>query len=67
MATAITRSLTSFQAGPDLLLSSLLILLTLPMWLIAAVMVKATSAGPVFFRQERTGQSGKTICHAQIP
>jgi exopolysaccharide biosynthesis polyprenyl glycosylphosphotransferase len=43
----------------DLLLSSLLILLTLPVWLAAAIMVKATSRGPVFFRQERTGQSGR--------
>ena len=43
----------------DVLLSSLLMLLTLPMWLVAAVMVKATSRGPVFFRQQRTGQSGK--------
>jgi lipopolysaccharide/colanic/teichoic acid biosynthesis glycosyltransferase len=43
----------------DLLLSSLLVLLTLPMWLVAAIMVKATSRGPVFFRQERTGQSGR--------
>src|ERR1700677_2553070 len=43
----------------DLLLSSLLILLTLPMWLVAAIMVKATSRGPVFFHQERTGQSGR--------
>jgi lipopolysaccharide/colanic/teichoic acid biosynthesis glycosyltransferase len=29
------------------------------MWLVAAVMVKVTSEGPIFFRQERTGQSGK--------
>jgi len=43
----------------DLLLSCLLILLTLPLWLVAAVMVKATSKGPVLFRQERTGQFGK--------
>jgi lipopolysaccharide/colanic/teichoic acid biosynthesis glycosyltransferase len=43
----------------DLLLSSLLLLFTLPMWLVAAVMVKATSLGPVFFRQERTGQFGR--------
>jgi exopolysaccharide biosynthesis polyprenyl glycosylphosphotransferase len=43
----------------DLLLSSLLLLLSLPMWLIVAVMVKTTSRGPVFFRHQRTGQSGK--------
>ncbi len=43
----------------DVLLSSLLLLFTLPIWLLAAVMVKLTSPGQVFFRQERTGQSGK--------
>ena len=48
-----------FKRVLDVLLSSLLILLTLPMWLVAAIMVKATSCGPVFFRQERTGQSGR--------
>jgi exopolysaccharide biosynthesis polyprenyl glycosylphosphotransferase len=48
-----------FKRITDLLLSSLLILLTLPMWLAVAVMVKTTSRGPVFFRQERTGQSGR--------
>src|SRR3984885_14071439 len=48
-----------FKRALDLLLSSMLIVLTLPMWLVAAIMVKATSRGPVFFRQERTGQSGR--------
>src|ERR1700691_3564364 len=48
-----------FKRVFDLVLSSLLILLTLPMWLVAAIMVKATSRGPVFFHQERTGQSGR--------
>jgi exopolysaccharide biosynthesis polyprenyl glycosylphosphotransferase len=43
----------------DLFLSALLILLTLPVWLAAAIMVKSTSKGPIFFRQERTGQSGR--------
>jgi exopolysaccharide biosynthesis polyprenyl glycosylphosphotransferase len=43
----------------DVLLSSVLLLLTLPIWLTAAIMVKGTSKGPVFFRQERTGQAGK--------
>ena len=43
----------------DIVLSSFLILLTLPMWLAAALMVKVTSRGPVFFRQQRTGQAGR--------
>jgi exopolysaccharide biosynthesis polyprenyl glycosylphosphotransferase len=43
----------------DLALSFVLILITSPMWLVCAIMVKATSPGPVFFRQQRSGQSGK--------
>jgi exopolysaccharide biosynthesis polyprenyl glycosylphosphotransferase len=49
----------AFKRCTDLLLSFLLLLLTLPMWLIVAVLVKTTSRGPVFFRHERSGQSGK--------
>ena len=41
----------AFKRCTDLLLASLLMLLTLPMWLVCAVMVKATSRGPIFFRQ----------------
>jgi exopolysaccharide biosynthesis polyprenyl glycosylphosphotransferase len=48
-----------FKRCLDVLLAVLLILLTLPMWLFAAALVKATSKGPVFFRQQRTGQSGE--------
>jgi exopolysaccharide biosynthesis polyprenyl glycosylphosphotransferase len=47
-----------FKRLIDILLSALLILLTLPVSLAVAILVKATSPGPVFFRQERTGQSG---------
>lgn len=43
----------------DLSLSCLLIILTAPVWLLAAIAVKVTSEGPIFFRQERTGQSGR--------
>ncbi len=43
----------------DVFLSCLLIVLTTPLWLFAAVMVKLTSKGPILFRQERTGQSGR--------
>jgi exopolysaccharide biosynthesis polyprenyl glycosylphosphotransferase len=48
-----------FKRCTDLLLSSLLILLTLPMSVVVAAIVKATSKGPVFFRHERVGQSGR--------
>jgi exopolysaccharide biosynthesis polyprenyl glycosylphosphotransferase len=43
----------------DFLLSCFLILLTLPLWLVAAIMVKTTSRGPIFFCQQRTGQFGR--------
>jgi exopolysaccharide biosynthesis polyprenyl glycosylphosphotransferase len=43
----------------DVILSSMLLLLSLPVWLIVAVLVKTTSRGPVFFRHQRSGQFGK--------
>ena len=49
----------AFKRLTDIVLSSLLILLTFPAWLAAAVMVRTTSRGPVFFRQQRSGQGGK--------
>ena len=43
----------------DTLLSSLLILFTLPVGVVAAIMIRATSRGPILFRQERTGRGGR--------
>jgi exopolysaccharide biosynthesis polyprenyl glycosylphosphotransferase len=43
----------------DILLASLLIVLTSPVWVAAGVLVKITSKGPIFFRHHRTGQFGK--------
>lgn len=45
----------------DIILSSLLLLLLSPLFLTIALIVKATSRGPVLFRQKRMGQFGKTI------
>lgn len=36
-----------------------LLVLTLPLWIIAAVGIRLSSKGPVFFRQERSGHYGK--------
>jgi len=49
----------AFKRCTDVCLASLLMLLTLPMWLVCALMVKATSRGPIFFRQQRPGQFGR--------
>jgi lipopolysaccharide/colanic/teichoic acid biosynthesis glycosyltransferase len=43
----------------DFALAALGLLFTAPLWLAIAVLVKVTTKGPVFFRQQRAGLSGK--------
>ena len=43
----------------DLIFAGFFLLLTWPLMLLAALLIKCTSAGPVFFRQIRAGQNGK--------
>ncbi|MGC2193845.1 MAG: sugar transferase [Terriglobales bacterium] len=43
----------------DIVLSSLALLVLLPLFLVIAVAVRLSSQGPVLFRQERVGQFGK--------
>jgi exopolysaccharide biosynthesis polyprenyl glycosylphosphotransferase len=43
----------------DLCFSSFIILLMLPVFIVSAVLIKLTSSGPVFFRQERYGLRGR--------
>ncbi|WP_020398779.1 TIGR03013 family XrtA/PEP-CTERM system glycosyltransferase [Kordiimonas gwangyangensis] len=45
----------------DIAVSMLLLLITLPVMLVVAVLVKVTSRGPVFYRQERVGMHGQTF------
>jgi exopolysaccharide production protein ExoY len=42
----------------DVVLSLVLLLISLPLFLLVAVAIKATSSGPVFFRQRRVGRGG---------
>ena len=42
----------------DFVVSAALTILTLPLWCMAAVSIKLTSPGPVFFRQQRVGKDG---------
>jgi exopolysaccharide biosynthesis polyprenyl glycosylphosphotransferase len=45
----------------DLAVAGLTLLLSAPMWIAIAVLIKATSRGPVLYRQERVGKDGKTF------
>lgn len=45
----------------DVMLSSLVVLLTLPLTTLIALAIKATSRGPVFFVQERVGLNGRVF------
>jgi exopolysaccharide biosynthesis polyprenyl glycosylphosphotransferase len=45
----------------DLVVGSLGLVITLPMWLAAAIAIRLTSAGPVFFHQERVTKGGRTF------
>ena len=43
----------------DIVMSALVLTLGSPIYLITAIIVKATSEGPVFYKQERIGKNGK--------
>ena len=45
----------------DILLSFIGIVILSPIFVVIAIIIKATSKGPVFFLQERLGKSGKTF------
>src|SRR5262247_816612 len=48
-----------FKRGVDLIVSSLILLITAPLWLLIAIAIKLESRGPVFYRQERVGMDGQ--------
>ena len=65
------RPMLVFHSGPenswqavvkqliDLVGSALLLILTSPLFLLAAIAIKATSPGPIFFKQKRSGLNGQ--------
>ena len=49
------------KRGFDLLASGILLIATSPFIAITALMIKLDSAGPLFYRQERVGEGGRTF------
>jgi exopolysaccharide biosynthesis polyprenyl glycosylphosphotransferase len=49
------------KRGFDILASGLLLLFTFPILLVAAIGIRLTSKGPIFYRQERVGFGGKSF------
>lgn len=43
----------------DIILASLILAVTLPLWLLIGLIIKLESRGPIFFTQTRCGQRGK--------
>ena len=43
----------------DVIVAGVILLVTLPMWIVISLAVKLTSRGPIFFRQVRAGRDGK--------
>jgi exopolysaccharide biosynthesis polyprenyl glycosylphosphotransferase len=48
-----------FKRGVDLIVSSLILLFTAPLWLIIAIAIRLESRGPTLYRQERVGMDGQ--------
>lgn len=53
------RSLLGIKRAMDIAGSGVMLTLSAPLFLVIAVVIKATSTGPVFFRQQRVGQYGQ--------
>ena len=55
----IAPSLLWAKRALDLAMALLVLLLTSPFWLLVALLIKATSAGPIFYYQRRIGLGGR--------
>ncbi len=53
-----------FKRLSDLLLATFASILTLPIWVVVAVIIRFDSRGPVLFKQERVGMDGRVfLCY----
>lgn len=62
-ADVIAPGVPFWKRGLDLILGTIVLLVTSPVMLVIALVVRLTSSGPVLFRQERVGRFGrKFVC-----
>lgn len=50
-----------FKRSFDIIISLIALFLLLPLFLVTAILIKATSKGPVFFKHKRMGMNGETF------
>ena len=55
-ATSVSRAAVALKRVSDVAIASLVLLLTAPLFLMVAILIRRESEGPVFFRQERLGK-----------
>ena len=55
----LTGTQVALKRAFDLVAASIILILTLPLWLVAAAAIRLTSPGPVFFHQQRVTQDGR--------
>ena len=51
----------AFKRGLDVLVSSLILVLGIPIWLTVALAIKLNTRGPILYKQERLGKNGVTF------
>jgi exopolysaccharide biosynthesis polyprenyl glycosylphosphotransferase len=57
----LTRAQMAMKRAFDLVLASVALAVTLPLWAGIAIAIRLSSRGPVFFRQERVTKGGRTF------
>jgi exopolysaccharide biosynthesis polyprenyl glycosylphosphotransferase len=55
----LTGTQVALKRAFDLIVASIILILSLPLWLVAAAAIRLTSPGPVFFHQERVTKGGR--------
>jgi exopolysaccharide biosynthesis polyprenyl glycosylphosphotransferase len=58
---SLSRAQVATKRAIDLLLTSMALMLAVPLLLVAALAVKLDDGGPIFFRQRRVGRNGQTF------